>query len=119
MDKSRQPLVPWINYHRRLTLKYHIFLMKRPLKFQLMNRQDIRICNSSVHRKDAKDALPHVPIRVKLSVSWGGMDKLCLSMPRNQQRYESHRRCGRTLSPAGGGGGGGGGAERNFGNINT
>src|SRR3972149_8130194 len=47
------------------------------------------------------------PIRVKLSVSWGSMDKLCLSMPRNQQRYESYRRCGRSLSPAGGGKGGG------------
>ena len=46
-------------------------------------------------------------IRVKLSVYWGGMDKLCLSMPRSQQRYESYRRCGRSLSPAGGGKGGG------------
>ena len=46
-------------------------------------------------------------IRVKLSVSWGGMDKLCLSVPRDQQRYESYRRCGRSLSPAGGGKGGG------------
>src|SRR3990167_3802963 len=49
---------------------------------------------------------PLYPIRVKLSVSWGGMDKLCLSLPRNQQRYESYRRCGRSLSPAGGGRGG-------------
>ena len=50
---------------------------------------------------------PLSPIRVKLSVSWGGMDKLCLSVPRDQQLYESCRRCGRSLSPAGGGKGGG------------
>ena len=59
------------------------------------------------------------PIRVKLSVSWGSMDKLCLSMPRNQQRYESYRRCGRSLSPAGGGEGGWTGTSKNSGILTT
>ena len=54
-----------------------------------------------------RNSSPPNPIRVKLSDSWGGMDKPRLSMPCDQQRYESYRRCGRTLSPAGGGEGGG------------
>src|SRR3990170_2742848 len=50
----------------------------------------------------------------------GGIDKLCLSVPaRGSPRFESYRRYGRTLSPAGGGsrgwlspaGGGAGGGK--------